>query len=505
MADVFISYHEKSAGELVAQIADALESVGISCWYAKRDIPSGGDFARYIPLQIDACKVFLLILNENAQNSRHIESELGLAFGRFNRKEQITILPFEIGDFKRESWIRYYLIHVQSVKFQSVEALVKKVGGILNIPGEIMPFSLSSQDVQVAKTVQRQMPPGKTIQSGNCGDNVAYVLSENGLLTIFGTGAMWSYDWNRKTGTANTPWWDIRAKISHVVIQSGVTSVAKYAFCNCINLNAVEMPDSITKIEVGAFDNCICLTNVIIPSHVMKIETGTFNGCVNLSDIQISDKVTKIEFGAFKDCKYLTNIIIPDSVTEIELGAFAGCTSLNIASVAAKTNVNSFSFPENVAVIRRKPAQPLANNKSGECGDNVTYTLVDGILTVSGAGLMRNYNFDEKTFSCNTPWWNVRKSISSVRIQDGVTSVGAFAFNSCANLSRVEIPDSITEICAEAFYRCGSLREVWIPDSVRFIRKFAFDESGLTEISIPKYAKTGWRTFPKGARVIRRA
>ena len=56
MADVFISYHAKSAGELAAQIAAALESAGISCWYAKRDIPPGGDFARYIPPKIDACK-----------------------------------------------------------------------------------------------------------------------------------------------------------------------------------------------------------------------------------------------------------------------------------------------------------------------------------------------------------------------------------------------------------------------------------------------------------------
>ena len=72
MADVFSSYHEKSAGEIAAKIADALESVGISCWYAKRDIPSGGDFARSIPTQIDACKVFLLILNDNVvRRARH--------------------------------------------------------------------------------------------------------------------------------------------------------------------------------------------------------------------------------------------------------------------------------------------------------------------------------------------------------------------------------------------------------------------------------------------------
>ena len=122
MADVFISYHESSAGGLAAQIADTLEASGISCWYAKRDIPTGGDFARTIPPQIDACKVFLLILNENAQRSKHIESELGLAFSRANRGGDITIFPVEIGDFEPESWIRYYLIHAQILKAPVLDA-----------------------------------------------------------------------------------------------------------------------------------------------------------------------------------------------------------------------------------------------------------------------------------------------------------------------------------------------------------------------------------------------
>ena len=137
MADVFISYHEQSAGELVAKIADALENVGIFCWYAKRDIPPGGNFARDIPPQIDACKVFLLILNDSVvHQSNHIENELGLAFGRLNRKEEITILPLEIGDFKRETWVKYYLVHTQSVKiplFNNTYAqeLTNQIGNIL--------------------------------------------------------------------------------------------------------------------------------------------------------------------------------------------------------------------------------------------------------------------------------------------------------------------------------------------------------------------------------------
>lgn len=70
MADVFISYHENSAGELAKQIADALDAAGISSWCARRDLPGGGNFAQDIPPQIGACRVFLLILNNNVYQSR---------------------------------------------------------------------------------------------------------------------------------------------------------------------------------------------------------------------------------------------------------------------------------------------------------------------------------------------------------------------------------------------------------------------------------------------------
>ena len=141
MADVFISYHEQSAGDIAAKIAAALEEAGISCWYAKRDIPAGGDFARYIPPQIDACKVFLLILNEGVYQSNHIENEVGLAFSRLNKGDNIKIIPLEIGDFKRESWVRYYLVHTQSMKIsmanqQHMQTLIEYVNRALCRTGQ---------------------------------------------------------------------------------------------------------------------------------------------------------------------------------------------------------------------------------------------------------------------------------------------------------------------------------------------------------------------------------
>ena len=38
--EVFISYHRNSSAELVEHIVTALESHGIKCWYAPRDVDS---------------------------------------------------------------------------------------------------------------------------------------------------------------------------------------------------------------------------------------------------------------------------------------------------------------------------------------------------------------------------------------------------------------------------------------------------------------------------------
>ena len=67
---VFISYHHDSSVQLVERIVQALESSGIKCWYAPRDVQSkyAGDIVR----AIEECKVFLLVMNRYSTHSEHV-------------------------------------------------------------------------------------------------------------------------------------------------------------------------------------------------------------------------------------------------------------------------------------------------------------------------------------------------------------------------------------------------------------------------------------------------
>ena len=124
---------------------------------------------------------------------------------------------------------------------------------------------------------------------------------------------------------------------------------------------------------------------------------------------------------------------------------------------------------------------------SGTTGD-CTWTLDDeGVLTISGNGEMDDFSYEynsQYNSSITTAPWGA--SIKSVVIENGVTSIGDFAFYGCKGLTSITIPDSVTSIDVCAFYGCTGLTSVTIPDSVTSIGDSAFYGcKGLTSVTIP--------------------
>lgn len=124
-----------------------------------------------------------------------------------------------------------------------------------------------------------------------------------------------------------------------------------------------------------------------------------------------------------------------------------------------------------------------AETYSGSCGVNVTYTLdtETGVLTISGTGDMRDY-----TYYSYVPWYSSSTNVKTVVIENGVKSIGNYAFSYCKKLESVSIPDSVADIGEYAFSYSSKLKNVTIPDSVTSIGKNAFyDCSSLVSITIP--------------------
>ena len=129
---------------------------------------------------------------------------------------------------------------------------------------------------------------------------------------------------------------------------------------------------------------------------------------------------------------------------------------------------------------------------SGTCGSNLTWTLDNaGTLTISGTGAMKGY-FDEYdsyfgTYS-TAPWCgSVSKAnrVKTIVIENGVSSIGEYAFYGCTGLTSVTIPNSVKIIGGNAFDGCTGLTSVTIPDSVTSIGDDAFYNcTRLTSVTI---------------------
>ena len=93
----------------------------------------------------------------------------------------------------------------------------------------------------------------------------------------------------------------------------------------------------------------------------------------------------------------------------------------------------------------------------------------DGTLTISGNGKMKDWRN-----SSDEAWDSNRKNIKNVIINNGVTSIGNFAFSDCTSLTNITIPNSVTSIGDYAFHYCTNLTNITIPNSVTSIGDNAF-------------------------------
>lgn len=133
---------------------------------------------------------------------------------------------------------------------------------------------------------------------------------------------------------------------------------------------------------------------------------------------------------------------------------------------------------------------------SGECGDqgdNLTWSLdSEGTLTISGTGKMADYATNMvETDEPVAPWTKHRHTIREVIIQNGVASIGSFAFQGYENLTNIDISESVNSIGRYAFGSCTALTNISIPKGVTIIGDWAFTNcSGLAEINISESVTT---------------
>lgn len=351
------------------------------------------------------------------------------------------------------------------------------------------------------------------IDSGICGDkgaNLTWTLTEDGLLTISGTGNMQVF-----YGRSYVPWLSYDSSIKKVVIENGVTNIDQYAFYGCSNMTSVTIPNTVTDIRMRAFLGCTGLTSIEIPNSVESISKESFYGCSGLKSLVIPNSVQTILDDAFSKCTGLTSVTIPASVTYIGSSIFEGCFGLN--SITVESGNTKFDSRDNCNAIIKTATNELIQgcknttipNSVKEIGDyafmghtGLTSITIPSNVTSLGFGPFVRTGLTAFSVPSDHPNYCAVDGVlftkdqteliaypggrnGAYTIPDGVKTVGMFSFDYCEGLTAVTIPEGVETIGAYSFWNCNGLTSVTIPNSVTSIEAYGFRNcSKLANVTI---------------------
>lgn len=353
--------------------------------------------------------------------------------------------------------------------------------------------------------------------SGRCGDDLTWSF-ESGTLAITGTGEMYDYD-----KTTNVPWYSLLAGIHELSLPEGMTRIGKYAFANCTGVDEVTIPSTVTYSATASFMACAGIKKVTFAGTLaqwMNIDfqavTGNpmYNFTGNNDYLYVSDQsgaiaklivpseVTVVKKYSFPNYKYLKEVVLHSGVTELQMGAFQN--SINIKDIVAyranvpSTQSSTFSGITATGVtvhVVNATAQTNyvanaywknfiydATSLSGICaktGTQPTWNLMNGVLTISGNGEMADY-----ASSNEQPWYKFADVITDIVIENGVSSVGNYAFYNCDRVETIVLPESVTSIGSYGLGSIDKLASIIIPASVTNIGASAFTSCNkLSDVS----------------------
>ena len=100
---VFISHASEDRSTADA-ICTHLESAGIDCWIAPRNLEPGANWTKGVMQGLEACRVLILVFSEHANDSDHVHREVAKAFS-----SGLAVIPFRIKDVRPNQGLSYFL------------------------------------------------------------------------------------------------------------------------------------------------------------------------------------------------------------------------------------------------------------------------------------------------------------------------------------------------------------------------------------------------------------
>ena len=136
-----------------------------------------------------------------------------------------------------------------------------------------------------------------------------------------------------------------------------------------------------------------------------------------------------------------------------------------------------------VAVFSPSRVKVSALETSGVCGENLSWAIDKSanLLIIGGEGKMDDFP------ASGAPWDPWCDSVRQILVEDGVTTIGSWAFSGFERVTRVFLPAHMEEIGENAFSHCAALTDITIPSGVTQIAGGTFYEcTDLKHITLPE-------------------
>ena len=349
----------------------------------------------------------------------------------------------------------------------------------------------------IANNVKYVTRGAAAIGGGKCGDNIEWALYGDGVLELTGSG-----DMSDIASTGGAPWYSIRDRITEIHISKDITSISRYAFYKAYNVEKVVFEEGSQLKSIGnqAFVKLDSLKEITLPDSVTSTGTYVFAACENLEKVTLPAGMAKVNGRLFNLCTNLKEVYVPETVSSIVNTAFYGCDNV-VLSVAAGSYAEQWAIANNVKYVNygselttlevvETPAAvpveeaPVVEETVNSCGDELTWTLDEKTLTISGYGEMYSYNADNAA-----PWAAYADDVENIVIGKHVKTIGAYAFSGLEKLVNVSFDDeSEIEIIEEyAFAGCKELTEIKLPEKLEKLGEAAFaDCAKLSSVELPE-------------------
>lgn len=373
--------------------------------------------------------------------------------------------------------------------------------------GELVGYALRGAHINLSN----ELEPG-LYKTGSDYTNLLIPWDEllrDGVVSV--TDGIVSSQYSSENG--NNPSTDVLAGDLLLPYDGSITEIADHGFRICRSLTGIRVPDSVKRIGREAFDCCDAFARIDLGSGLKSIgtyafyydghiQTVTYNGDINgwckidfegsvsnplyyHGDLYFKDQLaesivvpyTVTDLGdTFSGCSSIKSVIIPDNsqlktinsnafwwccdnydgLTTVHVGegvekichdAFLGCDFLKIIYIPS--TVSSFADYSTTAagLVENTPALDGCNALEYIIIDdeNPYYEAVDDKILI---------NKERNTVEF------ISHSLTTVKIPDGVTTIGTQAAFDRSSLTKVVIPASVTHISRAAFGYCERLTTI---------------------------------------------